>query len=263
MCELASEFERRPLASSVPDPEEPRVRDDGHARVADHEQGGRVAAFPGTEGGDLKEVAETGRRICAAVEQVIEGKPDVVQLAVTVLFAEGHLLIEDVPGVGKTMLAKALAKAIDCSVRRIQFTPDLLPERHHRRVGVQPGHPRVRVQARAGLRQHRRRRRDQPRLAKDPIGAAGEHGRTAGDRRRNDLPTRGTVHGRRHPEPDRDGRHLPAARSAARPFHRPAVDGLPVRDRRTGNARFATAATIRSTTCAPSPTLSKSRMRSS
>jgi MoxR-like ATPase len=58
---------------------------------------------------------------------VVEGKPGVIDTAITVLLAEGHLLIEDVPGVGKTMLAKALAKAIDCSVRRVQFTPDLLP----------------------------------------------------------------------------------------------------------------------------------------
>jgi MoxR-like ATPase len=66
-------------------------------------------------------------RIRERVESVIEGKAEVVRLAVTVLLAEGHLLIEDVPGVGKTMLAKALAKSIDCTVRRIQFTPDLLP----------------------------------------------------------------------------------------------------------------------------------------
>lgn len=66
-------------------------------------------------------------KIRDAVESVIEGKPSVVRLALTVLLAEGHLLIEDVPGVGKTMLAKALARSIDCSVRRVQFTPDLLP----------------------------------------------------------------------------------------------------------------------------------------
>jgi MoxR-like ATPase len=75
----------------------------------------------------LDTLVSTTAAIRAGVESVIEGKPDVVRLAVTVLLAEGHLLLEDVPGVGKTMLAKALARSIGCSVRRIQFTPDLLP----------------------------------------------------------------------------------------------------------------------------------------
>ncbi|HEY7145235.1 MAG TPA: MoxR family ATPase [Streptosporangiaceae bacterium] len=67
------------------------------------------------------------RQVSEAVDSVIEGKPEAIRLAMTVLLAEGHVLIEDVPGVGKTMLAKALARSIDCSVRRVQFTPDLLP----------------------------------------------------------------------------------------------------------------------------------------
>jgi len=75
----------------------------------------------------LELVTEVTTRIRLAMATVIEGKPDVINTAVAVLLAEGHLLIEDVPGVGKTMLAKALAKSIDCSVRRVQFTPDLLP----------------------------------------------------------------------------------------------------------------------------------------
>ena len=69
----------------------------------------------------------TVSRISAAIDSVIEGKAEVIRLILTVLLAEGHVLIEDVPGVGKTMLAKALARSIDCSVSRIQFTPDLLP----------------------------------------------------------------------------------------------------------------------------------------
>jgi len=61
------------------------------------------------------------------VERVVRGKHHEIRLALVALVAEGHLLIEDVPGVGKTMLAKAIARSIDCSFRRIQFTPDLLP----------------------------------------------------------------------------------------------------------------------------------------
>jgi MoxR-like ATPase len=76
---------------------------------------------------DLGELQAAGRAIMRNVETVIDGKHDAVQIALTVLLAEGHLLIEDVPGVGKTMLAKALARSVDCTVGRIQFTPDLLP----------------------------------------------------------------------------------------------------------------------------------------
>ncbi len=75
----------------------------------------------------LDDLVRVAHHVGEAVESVIEGKSDAVRLALTVLLAEGHVLIEDVPGVGKTMLAKALARSTGCSVRRIQFTPDLLP----------------------------------------------------------------------------------------------------------------------------------------
>ena len=78
-------------------------------------------------GSPIDDLVPAARRIGTAIESVIEGKRDAIQLTLAVLLAEGHLLIEDVPGVGKTMLAKALARAIDGTVRRVQFTPDLLP----------------------------------------------------------------------------------------------------------------------------------------
>ena len=81
----------------------------------------------GASAADLQTLARAIGRVRSNIEHVISGKPDVVHAALVVLLAEGHLLIEDVPGVGKTMLSKALARSIDCSVRRIQFTPDLLP----------------------------------------------------------------------------------------------------------------------------------------
>jgi MoxR-like ATPase len=75
----------------------------------------------------LGDVVQVKGRVRSAIEGVIEGKRSSIDLALVVLLAEGHLLVEDVPGVGKTMLAKAIGRSIDCSVRRLQFTPDLLP----------------------------------------------------------------------------------------------------------------------------------------
>jgi MoxR-like ATPase len=76
---------------------------------------------------DLETVVEVTSAMQRSIEAVIDGKTSVVRTAIAVLLAEGHLLIEDVPGVGKTMLAKALARSMDADARRIQFTPDLLP----------------------------------------------------------------------------------------------------------------------------------------
>jgi len=73
---------------------------------------------------DLKSFAE---QITANIERVIVGKREAVRLIVVGLLAEGHMLIEDVPGVGKTMLARSLARSLDCSFSRVQFTPDMLP----------------------------------------------------------------------------------------------------------------------------------------
>ncbi len=66
-------------------------------------------------------------RLLENIGTVVLGKPEVIELVVVALLAEGHVLIEDVPGVGKTLVARALAASIDCSFRRLQFTPDLLP----------------------------------------------------------------------------------------------------------------------------------------
>ncbi|MFC6149168.1 MULTISPECIES: AAA family ATPase [Mumia] len=83
------------------------------------------AAPPGPD--QSEELVVAAQRLVDNIGTVIVGKTDVVRTAVVVLLAGGHLLLEDVPGVGKTMLSKALARSIDGSMRRIQFTPDLLP----------------------------------------------------------------------------------------------------------------------------------------
>ena len=75
----------------------------------------------------MQDVQEIAHRIGANVEQVIVGKHEAVQLTLIALLCEGHLLIEDVPGTGKTMLAKSVSRSLGCTFRRIQFTPDMLP----------------------------------------------------------------------------------------------------------------------------------------
>jgi MoxR-like ATPase len=75
----------------------------------------------------IDKAKQLAQKIIQNVEKVMVGKPNVVQLAVIALISQGHLLIEDAPGLGKTMLARSLAKSIDCNFKRIQFTPDMLP----------------------------------------------------------------------------------------------------------------------------------------
>ncbi|KSU75037.1 MoxR-like ATPase [Pseudarthrobacter enclensis] len=93
----------------------------GVADPVSHLNGHRAAPM------DPESFHDASQRILATVNTVIDGKSDAAELALTVLLAQGHLLLEDVPGVGKTLLAKTLARTIDCTVNRIQFTPDLLP----------------------------------------------------------------------------------------------------------------------------------------
>ncbi|PFG42841.1 MoxR-like ATPase [Isoptericola jiangsuensis] len=98
----------------------------------DHAPGSVRDAAPGTDPRDalrdgLGELVATTDRVRHAIESVLHGRPDLARLTVAVLLAGGHLLVEDVPGVGKTTLAKAVARSIDCRVGRVQFTPDLLP----------------------------------------------------------------------------------------------------------------------------------------
>ncbi len=105
-----------------------------------------AAAAPA--GMSIAAVAQLAGRIAQQVDGVIDGKRDAIAMTLVALLAEGHLLLEDVPGVGKTMLARALAKSIDGTVNRIQFTPDLLPsdvtgvsvyDQAERRFEFQPG----------------------------------------------------------------------------------------------------------------------------
>ena len=80
-----------------------------------------------TEGPDISRITEAAEKLSNNIGKVIVGKREAIKLVTAAILCEGHLFIEDVPGIGKTMLAKATANSLGCSFKRIQFTPDLLP----------------------------------------------------------------------------------------------------------------------------------------
>src|SRR5260221_9036189 len=121
----------------------------GHRPAAQPGQGGRVSAEIEQAERTLDQLIPLAHKITGAINTVVVGKPEAVRLAMTVLLAEGHALIEDVPGVGKTLLAKALARSIDCSVRRGQVTPHPLPSDNTRGSAVNKEMRGVEVKPRA------------------------------------------------------------------------------------------------------------------
>ncbi len=72
-------------------------------------------------------ISETAVRVRENIQKVIVGKDEVIDMAMVAVLCEGHVLLEDVPGIGKTMLARSIARTLGCRFQRIQFTPDLLP----------------------------------------------------------------------------------------------------------------------------------------
>jgi MoxR-like ATPase len=92
-----------------------------------HSSSSVLVAPPVLQDDEMVDVAQRAARIASAIASVILGKEEVIRACVVALLAGGHVIVEDFPGVGKTLLAKSLAKSIDCRFARVQFTPDLLP----------------------------------------------------------------------------------------------------------------------------------------
>ena len=122
------------------------------------------------------QLAGIARQIITNVERVIVGKPEQVMLAVVGLFAEGHILFEDVPGVAKTMLSRAVAQSVGCSFKRIQCTPGFAAGTRRRRFRAGSDNGPERFPVRAVVFANGAGGRNQPRQSAHAVGAARGHG---------------------------------------------------------------------------------------
>ena len=203
--------------------------------------------------------AETFDKMADNIEKAVLGKRHVVKLALTCMLSEGHLLLEDFPGTGQDAAGPRAGQHGPGHARPHPVHPRPAALRRHRRHRLRPAQGHLRVPPGPDLPHHRAGRRDQPGLAQDPVGAAGGDGGGPGHRRRRAAPGGASVHGDRHPEPDRAGRHLPAARGAARPVPDEDLGRLPRPrlDRRDADAlrRSATARRWWSRSSPPTPSL--------
>ena len=176
---------------------------------------------------DLDEVGRLSGRVLDEVEKAVVGKRDALELLMLGLLADGHVLIEDYPGLAKTLMARSFARATSLDFSRIQFTPDLMPSdvtgssvfnQREADFEFRPGPIFAHLLA-CG--------RDQPRSAKDPGGAARGDAGAAGDERGRDARARTAVPRACDAEPDRVRGHVSAAGGAARPLPAADVGRLP------------------------------------
>ena len=183
----------------------------------------------------MRETAHRAARIAANVSSVILGKEEVIQACVVALLAGGHIIIEDYPGVGKTLLAKALARSVSCRFARIQFTPDLLPSDvtgvsvfNQKTAGFEfrPGPIFANIVLADEIN------RSSPKTQASLLECMEERQATI------DNVTHAIVrpvHGDRHAEPHRVRGHLPAARGSAGPLHDAPEPRLSLARRRGGD----------------------------
>ena len=187
----------------------------------------------------LDELRTQAGQILDEVERAVVGKRDALELILLALLCDGHVLLEDYPGLAKTLIARSFAQATSLHFARIQFTPDLMPsdvtgssifDQRHGEFTFLPG---------PDLHQPPARRRDQPRPAEDAGGAARGDAGAAGDDRGRDAAARAAVLRARHAEPDRVRGHLSAAGGAARPLPDADRRRLPEPGARDRDARAA------------------------